>query len=171
MRNFSALLFTWLVVASSAHAQMNFELDEYTNGDRKYPSQVTPAFDAAGDPDCVYIPARFNMAAGDMVLSTDPDGVIYKLLASLGHQHSHSGLATSDSALRHNTAEDDAIDTVDSTLIPQRLKATGNNSLRDAWPGMLDKTVEAATTTHEFLLAGGLVLTSGERTSGLSRHL
>jgi hypothetical protein len=162
MTNLTALLFAWLVIASSAHAQMNFELDNYAGRNHRLPDAVEPAFDEAGDPDCVYIPARFNMTAGDVVLSTDPNGIIYKLLSSLGHQHSHSGMATSDSALRHNTADDDAIDVVDNGIIPQRLKGTGNNSVRDAWPGMIDQTVEAATTTHEFLLTGGLVLYSSE---------
>lgn len=160
MRTLYGSLLSWLIIASSAHAQMNFELDDYRGRNHKLPDLVSPAFEEAGNPDCVYIPARFNIEAGDMVLSTDPEGVIYKLLSSLGHQHSHSGMAASESALRHNTADDDVIETVDSGLVPQRLKATGDYSLRDAWPGMIDQTVEAASATHEFLLNGGLVLHS-----------
>jgi hypothetical protein len=162
MRNATAAVFGCLVIASSARAQMNFELDDYRGNEHEYTSKVDPWFDSAGDPDCVYIPGRFNMAAGDIVLSTDPDGIIYKLLSSLGYQHSHSGMATSERSLRHNTAEDDAIDTVDSNLVPQRLKATGEHSLRDAWPGMIDQTVEAATSTQEFFIPDGLVLYSEE---------
>ena len=160
MRHAAAAFAACLVIASSAHAQMKFELDDYGSGDDEYISAVDPWFDAAGDADCVYIPARLNMAAGDVVLSTDPDSVIYKLLSSLGYQHSHSGMATSERALRHNTAVDGEIDTVDSNLVPQRLKGTGDHSLRDAWPGMINQTVEAATSTHEFLLPDGLVIYS-----------
>lgn len=162
MSNATAAFFACLVCASSASAQLNFELDHYRGNDDEYISAVDPWFDKAGDPDCVYIPGRFNMAAGDVVLSTDPNGIIYKLLSSLGYQHSHSGMATSERSLRHNTADDDALDTVDSNLVPQRLKGTGEHSLRDAWPGMIDQTVEAATSTEEFFLRDGLVLYSDD---------
>jgi hypothetical protein len=162
MKNATAALFVCLVVASSARAQLNFELDDYRSNDDEYISAVDSVFDAAGDPDCVYIPSRFNMAAGDVVLSTDPDGIIYKLLSSLGYQHSHSGMATSETTLRHNTAIEDGIDTVDSNLVPQRLRGTGDHSVRDGWPGMIDQTVEAATSTREFLVTDGLVLHSWE---------
>lgn len=158
MRNATAALFTCLAIASSASGQMDFELDNYRDKNREYNSAVDPWFDAAGDPDCVYIPARFNMTAGDVVLSTDPNGIIYKLLSSLGYQHSHSGVATSESTVRHNTAEDDAIDTIDSNFVPQRLKGSGEHSLRDAWPGLINQTVEAATSTREFFVRDGLVL-------------
>src|SRR4051812_10535189 len=131
MRNATAALFACLVITSSAHAQLNFELDDYRSDDDEYISAVDSWFDAAGASDCVYIPARFNMAAGDVVLSTDPDGIIYKLLSSLGYQHSHSGMATSETTLRHNTATEDGIDTLDSNFVPQRLKGTGNHSVRD----------------------------------------
>lgn len=162
MRNATAALLACLAIANSARAQLNFELDNYRGNNDEYIDAVDPWFDAAGDPDCVYIPARFNMAAGDVVLSTDPNGIIYKLLSSLGYQHSHSGMATSESTLRHNTADDDAIDTVDSNLVPQRLKGTGEHSLRDAWPGMINQTVEAATSTQEFFVRDGLVVYSDE---------
>ncbi|HKU41944.1 MAG TPA: hypothetical protein VJR89_27490 [Polyangiales bacterium] len=162
MRNAIAALFACLTIAGSAHAQENFELDDYRRSFDRYTSAVDPWFDAAGDPDCVYIPARFNMAAGDVVLSTDRDGIIYKLLSSLGYQHSHSGMATSEAALRHNTASEDEIDTIDSNLVPQRLRGTGDHSVRDAWPGMIEQTVEAATSTREFLVPDGLVLYSWE---------
>src|SRR4051794_38606063 len=162
MRNATVALFGCLAIVSSARAQSNFELDDFRGKKHEYISEVDPWFDSAGDPDCVYIPARLNMAAGDVVLSTDPDSIIYKLLSSLGYEHSHSGMATSEKTLRHNTADDDAIDTVDSNLVPQRLKGTGEHSLRDAWPGMIDQTVEAATSTQEFFIPGGLVLYSDE---------
>ena len=158
MRNTFAVLVLWLLT-STVHAQLNIELDDYARDRHKMPSLVEPAFD---DGDCVYVPARFNMSAGDIVLSADPDGVIYKLLSSLGQQHSHSGMASSENSFRHNTAEADAIKTVDSGLIPQRLRASGDYSLRDAWPGMIDQTVEAASLTREFLVPGGLVLTAAE---------
>ena len=100
------------------------------------------------------------MQRGDAVLSTDPNSVIFKLLNSLGQTYSHSGMAMSDRAIRHNTGYQDAIDTVDTGLLPQRLKGTGNFSLRDAWPGVVDQTVEAATSTMEFIIPNGYVLHS-----------
>src|SRR5438128_336942 len=67
--------------------------------------------------DCYVIPGRFNVERGDVVLSADPNGIIYKLLSSLGQRFSHSGLALSESSIRHNTADQKAFDTNDSFLI------------------------------------------------------
>ena len=152
--------------ASSVFAHEDLELDEFRNGDEAHErwSGNSNVSDQGG---CYIVPGRFNVARGDAVLSSDPEGVIYKLLSSLGQRFSHSGMAMSDTSIRHNTADQNAFDTNDSFFIPQSLQSEGDSSLRNAWPGVITQTAEATATFREFIMQDGVVLYSTRMESGV----
>jgi hypothetical protein len=165
-----------LAVASSATAQINFELDNppsnllYRGLWRGNPNvrAEQPTALRQTEPSCYYVPGRFNTAIGDAVLSTERGSLIYKLLHSLGQTHSHSGLAKDAQSIRHNTLLKAALDPVTEGGIPVYLKPTGDGGLRDGAPGTITHTVEAATSHREFNLTDGLVMYSVSDGTSLS---
>lgn len=151
-------------MASSVFAQENLELSDFPYGGEA-PEAWTNNDNISRQDSCYIVPGRFNVERGDVVLSADPNGIIYKLLSSLGQRFSHSGMALSENSLRHNTADQTAFDTNDSFFIPQSLQSEGDHSLRNGWPGVITQSAEAAVTYREFIMQDGMVLYSNHMDS------
>jgi hypothetical protein len=156
------------LIASSASAQRNFELDDLATavtetGSTFYGSSWVSNPNvrrSTTNGSCYYVPGRLNTAAGDTILSAKHDSIIYMLLSSLGQSHSHTGMARSSQSIRHNNMVQGEVDLVEAGNIPQYLKPTGTNSLREGAPGTITHTVEAGVTAKEFNFLDGIVLWS-----------
>jgi len=169
---------TVLLLASTAHAQRfsevrfgeNFDLDAYVSEVRE-PGPQAPGLQWNGNPNvrqtstapaCYFVPGRVNVQKGEGVLSAERGSLIYELLASLGQQHSHSGMARDSQRIRHNTMATWAIrKSEDWAGVPAKLVGTGTDSLREGYPGTITHSVEAAVSHNEFNFADGLVLSAG----------
>jgi hypothetical protein len=100
-----------------------------------------------------WVPSRItNGSPGRAVLTRDPDGVVGKLLSSIGLYYSHSGMfVDSGYNIRHNTADPDKLKVVDSsgrgcptgfsTCIPYSLNG---DTLTSAQPGIITQSVANA---------------------------
>jgi hypothetical protein len=165
------------LLGTTAHAQtateagigLSFELDDYVTEQREQwgfnPSAYWSGNSNVSAPTnsppyvCYHVPGRLNASKGKGILSSKPGSVIYELLSSLGQSHSHSGMARDSQRIRHNTMiESQVRKNEDSLGVPFALKATGEKSLREGYPGTATHSVESAVTYREFNIPNGLVL-------------
>jgi hypothetical protein len=118
---------------------------------------VTSSSALAQSPRCYSLDRSFSIARGDIVLTTS-DGLIKDLLSSIGQYYTHTGMALSGSRVRHNSMDESLVDQIATRglrQIPDRLKATGERSLRDGGPGMRTDSLNG----YGFRASTSLVLT------------
>jgi hypothetical protein len=116
---------------------------------------------AAQSTQCYVLDASFHVTRGDIVLITSDGGVIKDLMSSIGQQFTHSGMVLSATRVRHNSMDDSEIQQIATKglrQLPDHLKATGPNSLRDGSPGVRTDLL----SSHGFKASTSLVLTGPE---------
>lgn len=130
---------------------------------------VSAAAEAEAQPPlCFALDPSFDVSRGDVILTTSTDGVIKDLVSAIGQTYTHSGMVLSDTDVRHNSMDEALIRTLSSKglrLVPERFKAIGANSLRDASPGMRTDRLD----DQGFRAVTSLVLT-GPPESSFGRH-